>query len=72
MVTSSRNCPFHQDKSGQRCSVSCGEVFRLSTEQTTRSLLQAGNSQFLQIDQLPADLSELRIDRLVEHPQLPR
>ncbi len=72
MVTSSRNCPFHADKSGKRCSVSCGEVFRLTTEQTPHALLQAGNSQFLQLETLPAELAALRIDRLVSHPQLPR
>lgn len=72
MVTSSRNCPFHRDKSGQRCSVSCGEVFRLTTEQTEQPLYQSGNSQFLKLIQIPENLSELGIDRLVEHPQLPR
>lgn len=72
MVTSSRNCPFHTDKSGRRCSVSCGAAFRLTTPQTPHPLLQAGNSQFLEIQQLPADLFALGIDRLVFHPQLPR
>ncbi len=72
MVTSSRNCPFHRDKSGQRCAVTCGEVFRLSTEQTTHPLYQAGNSQFLKLEQLPTDLPALGIDRVVEHLQLPR
>lgn len=72
LVTSSRNCPFHRDKSGRRCSVSCGEAFRLSTDQTRHSLLQAGNSQFLRLDRLPENLSELGIDRVVEHLQLPR
>lgn len=72
LVTSSRNCPFHADKSGQRCSVSCGEVFRLTTAQTPHALLQAGNSQFLELAVLPAELPLLGIDRLVFHPQLPR
>lgn len=72
LVTSSRNCPFHRDKSGRRCSVACGETFRLSTEQTPHSLLQAGNSQFLKLDRLPENLPELGIDRVVEHPRLPR
>jgi len=72
MVTSSRNCPFHRDKSGQRCAVTCGEVFRLSTEQISHPLYQAGNSQFLKLEQLPADLPALGIDRVVEHLQLPR
>ena len=72
MVTSSRNCPFHADKSGNRCGVSCGEVFRLTTAQTQQPLLQAGNSQFLELKSLPAELTPLGIDRLVFHPQLPR
>ncbi len=72
LVTSSRNCPFHADKSGRRCSFGCGEVFRLTTNQTSQELLQAGNSQFLKLTDLPADLPALGIDRLVEHPQLPR
>ena len=72
MVTSSRNCPFHAETSGKRCSVSCGEAFRLTTPQTSHPLLQAGNSQFIEIAQLPADLPALGIDRLVFHPQLPR
>ncbi|WP_303720751.1 hypothetical protein [Malonomonas rubra] len=72
MVTSSRNCPFHQDCNGRRCSVACGEVFRLTTEETSHPLLQAGNSQFIRLGQLPQNLAELGIDRLVEHRQLPR
>ena len=72
MVTSSRNCPFHVDKNGKRCSANCGETFRLTTPQTAHPLLQAGNSQFIEISQLPADLPALGIDRLVFHPQLPR
>ncbi len=72
LVTSSRNCPFHGDKTGQRCAVGCGEAFQLSTDQTAHPLLQAGNSQFLKIDQLPDGLSALGIDRLVYHPRIPR
>ena len=72
LVTVSRNCPFHADRSGQPCARNCGEVFRLTTPQTQHPLLQAGNCQFLEIRQLPEDLAELGIDRLVEHPRLPR
>jgi hypothetical protein len=72
MVTSSRNCPFHRDKNGQRCAQRCGEVFRLSTEQTPYPLLQAGNCQFLEISSLPENPAALGIDRLVEHQCLPR
>ncbi len=72
MVTSSRNCPYHRNKSGRRCTLGCGEAFRLSTPQTAHSLLQAGNSQFIENTELPVDLAALGIDRLVEHRQLPR
>jgi len=72
MVTSSRNCPFHRNKSGRRCSVGCGEAFRLRTPQTRHPLLQAGNSQFIENRTIPPDLDVLRIDRLVEHSALPR
>jgi hypothetical protein len=72
MVTSSRNCPYHPDKSGRRCTVGCGEAFQLRTPQTPHALLQAGNSQFLENRIIPHDLAGLGIDRLVEHPALPR
>lgn len=72
MVTSSRNCPYHKDKSGKRCAVGCGEVFRLSTAETEYPLYQAGNSQFVQNSVLPVDLATLGIDRVVEHLSLPR
>ncbi len=72
MVTSSRNCPYHQDKSARRCTVGCGDAFRLSTSQTPHPLLQAGNSQFIENSELPVNLASLGIDRLVEHRQLPR
>lgn len=72
MVTSSRNCPYHRDKSGRRCSVGCGEGFRLSTPQTTHPLVQAGNSQFIENCTLPDNLQALGIDRIVEHVALPR
>jgi hypothetical protein len=72
MVTSSRNCPWHNDKSGQRCTLGCGEAFRLRTPQTDYALLQAGNSQFIENPELPVELAALGIDRLVEHRHLPR
>jgi len=72
MVTSSRNCPYHRDKKARRCRQGCGEALRLSTPQTRHPLLQAGNSQFIQNSRLPDDLAALRIDRLVEHLELPR
>lgn len=71
MVTSSRNCPYHRDKTGRRCSVACGEGFRLTTDQTSHPLLQAGNSQFIENRVLPVDFAALGIDRLVEHLHLP-
>ena len=72
MVTSSRNCPYHQDKSARRCTLGCGEAFRLNTPQHLQPLLQAGNSQFIENPELPADFVSLGLDRLVEHRQLPR
>jgi hypothetical protein len=69
MVASSRNCPFVDPETG--CG-DCGEVFTLRSAATTAPLFQAGNSQFLENDHLPADLPALGIDRLVYHPHLPR
>ena len=72
MVTSSRNCPFAGGRSEAGCPQPCGEVFTLSSNQSAPTMLQAGNTQFLQLETLPADLPRLGIDRLVEHPQIPR
>lgn len=72
MVTSSRNCPFRNGRGDAGCAAGCGEVFTLSTPQSQVLLYQGGNSQFLRLDTPPADLAALRIDRLVEHPLLPR
>ncbi|NCP04181.1 MAG: hypothetical protein GW861_12485 [Deltaproteobacteria bacterium] len=72
LVTSSRNCPYHRDKKARRCRQGCGEALRLSTDQTRHPLLQAGNSQFIEHRQLPDNLTALRIDRVVEHLELPR
>lgn len=72
MVSSSRNCPFAGGRSEAGCPRPCGEVFTLSSADQSPPLLQAGNTQFLQLENLPAELSLLGIDRLIEHPQLPR
>lgn len=72
MVTSSRNCPFVGGRSEAGCPRPCGEVFTLSSDDQSPPLLQAGNTQFLKLESLPPDLSSLGIDRLIEHPQLPR
>lgn len=72
MVTSSRNCPFAGGRSERGCPRPCGEVFSLSTDDMAPPLLQAGNTQFLQLETLPADLPRLGVDRVIEHPQLPR
>lgn len=72
MVTSSRNCPFAGGPSAAGCPRPCGEVFTLASSDQQPALLQAGNTQFLQLDTLPPDLTRLGIDRLVEHPQIPR
>ena len=71
MVTSSRNCPVRSPGEYGPCPGGCDEVFKLSTPQTSVSLFQAGNTQFLQNRHLPDGLSELRINRLVEHLVLP-
>jgi len=70
MVTSSRNCPYRQQVTGP-CRPACGEVFTLATPQSRVPLYQGGNTQFLCNPQLPENLADLGIDRLVEHPQLP-
>lgn len=72
MVTSSRNCPFRSGRGDAGCAAGCGEVFTLGTPQSQVLLYQGGNTQFLRYDTPPADLTALRIDRLVQHPQLPR
>jgi len=72
MVTSSRNCPCRDTNPSAGCPVFCREAFTLNTPQTSVPLFQAGNTQFLRNDRLPADLSALGIDRLVFHPALPR
>jgi len=70
LVTSSRNCPFRETRSGP-CRPTCGEVFSLTTPQSRVPLYQAGNSQFLCNPVLPENPAALGIDRLVEHLQLP-
>jgi len=72
LVTSSRNCPFRGSTEPGPCRPRCGEVFTLKTGQTEQPLFQAGNSQFLCHSELPEELGSLGIDRLVEHPSLPR
>lgn len=72
MVTSSRNCPFAGGRSEAGCPQLCGEGFTLTSDDQAPAMLQAGNTQFLQLNSLPPDLPRLGIDRLVEHPQIPR
>ncbi len=72
MVTSSRNCPFRVERQAAGCAARCGEVFTLETDQTQVPLLQCGNTQFLQNQELPNNLFALGIDRLVHHHFLPR
>lgn len=72
MVASSRNCPFRPPGSAAPCPRPCGEVFTLTSGESPEPLLQGGNTQFLRIDRLPDDLAALGIDRVVEHPELPR
>jgi len=70
MVTSSRNCPFQPDYASP-CQPRCGEAMRLSSGQSRVSMLQAGNTQFLENRKLPENLPSSGIDRLVEHPDIP-
>lgn len=72
MVASSRNCPWRRPGSAAPCPAPCGAVMTLRPADGTAPLLQAGNTQFLRHDRLPADLPALGIDRLVEHRELPR
>jgi len=65
MVTSSRNCPFRSDNEYGPCPAPCGEVFTLQTSETKTLFYQDGNTQFLYNGQLPGDLLELGIDRVV-------
>ena len=71
MVTSSRNCPYRSQPTGTSCPAPCGEVFVLETEETDHRLLQAGNTQFIEVPRPPDELVALGIDRLVIHPSLP-
>jgi hypothetical protein len=70
MVTSSRNCPFRTPSQSDSCAAPCGEVFTLQSEETTVLLYQEGNTQFLRNEQLPDNLSQLGINRIVTHPEL--
>jgi len=72
MVTSSRNCPFRSGSGDLGCPAHCGEVFTLKSPQISLPLLQGGNTQFIEITELPDNLSLLGIDRLVTHVILPR
>ncbi len=70
MVTTGRNCPFRTMAESGPCSVCCGEVFTLQSSETKILLYQDGNTQFLCNEQLPDNLLQLGIDRLVKHPHM--
>jgi hypothetical protein len=72
MVAASRNCPFRQPGTVEPCPRPCGEVFTLTSTESSVPLLQGGNTQFLRNDRVPDDLAVLGIDRIVEHLELPR
>ena len=72
MVTSSRNCPFRSGGGDRGCPARCGEVFTLNSPQSPLPLLQGGNTQFIEIGEIPDNLTALGIDRLVTHIVLPR
>lgn len=67
MVTSSRNCPFRAHGRPAACPVRCGSAFTLRTSETPVLLYQDGNSQFLCNEQVPGNLAQLGIDRIVRH-----
>ncbi|MCM2265327.1 MAG: hypothetical protein NDI73_09065 [Desulfuromonadales bacterium] len=71
MTASSRNCPFRRPGSADPCPRPCGEVFTLTSAESSEPLLQGGNTQFLRNGRLPDNLAELGIDRVVEHAELP-
>jgi hypothetical protein len=70
MVTSGRNCPFRAQAESGPCPVCCGEGFTLRSSETKAPLYQDGNTQFLYNEQLPDNLLQLGIDRLVKHPHM--
>ncbi len=70
MVASSRNCPFRTSAAFGPCPAPCDEVFTLKSNETEVLLYQDGNTQFLHNDQLPDNLLQLGIDRVVKHSQL--
>lgn len=74
MVTSSRNCPFRDGSGSHGCAVRCGEIFTLKSPQSPLPLLQGGNTQFIEVKEIPSpdDLLDLGVDRLVVHSTLPR
>lgn len=72
MVTSSRNCPFRFGDGSRGCHVRCGEIFTLKSPQSRLPLLQGGNTQFVEIAELPDTIAALGVDRLVTHTTLPR
>lgn len=72
MVTSSRNCPFRSGGGDRGCPARCGEIFTLRSSQSPLPLLQRGNTQFVEIGEIPDNLALSGIDRLVTHVVLPR
>ncbi len=72
MVTSSRNCPVRRPGEYGPCPGGCDSVLKLTSSQTAIPLYQVGNTQFLHNAAIPKGVSELRIDRIVEHNALPR
>jgi hypothetical protein len=67
METLSRNCPFHLERESGPCPVRCGDCFTLHSSENSVLLYLDGNTQFLHNGLLPETLSQLGIDRIVEH-----
>ena len=77
-VTTTRFCRFASCEKGisfskiRPCSRLCmSESFELDHPTLSSPLILVGNTQFVKIDSLPQDLSEMGIDRIVFQPKIP-
>ncbi len=77
-VTATRFCRFASCEKGisfssiRPCTQLCrSEAFELNNPTLVAPLILAGNTQFVRIDSLPSNLSEMGIDRIVFMPKVP-